>query len=122
MTGGAMQPKVNAQQPSDISMMVTLRGRHWSGVTDGRENHDDARVCANVDRTVARLRSAAEPLLTAPGSGKPRAVGAAYSLDTTDVDSSHEGEQRPLAGSHRDPSSLVRSRSCSGPLRSAPAR
>lgn len=44
-------------------------------------------VRANVDRTVARLRSASEPLLTDPQKvGKLRVVGAAYSLDTGNVD------------------------------------
>ncbi|MCJ2095728.1 carbonic anhydrase [Methylobacterium sp. J-072] len=49
-------------------------------------------VRANVDRTVTRLRSAAEPLLTDPQkSGKLRVVGAAYSLDTGNVDFFNEG-------------------------------
>ncbi len=44
-------------------------------------------VRANVSRTVARLRSASEPILTDPQkSGKLRVVGAAYSLDTGNVD------------------------------------
>ena len=44
-------------------------------------------VRANVDRTVARLRSASEPLLTDPQkAGKLRVVGASYSLDTGNVD------------------------------------
>jgi len=49
-------------------------------------------VRANVDRTVMRLRSAAEPLLTDPQkTGKLRVVGAAYSLDTGNVDFFNEG-------------------------------
>ena len=44
-------------------------------------------VRANVDRTVARLRGAAEPLLTDPQkAGTLRVIGAAYSLDTGNVD------------------------------------
>jgi len=49
-------------------------------------------VRANVDRTVMRLRSAAEPLLTDPQkTGTLRVVGAAYSLDTGNVDFFNEG-------------------------------
>lgn len=49
-------------------------------------------VRANVSRVVARLRTASEPSLLDPlKAGKLRIVGAAYSLDTGNVDFFDEG-------------------------------
>ncbi len=84
--------KENATFPGSIGQMIepivpaVLRAQSQSG-----DLLDNA-VRENVRRVVARLRTAAEPLLLEPQrTGKLRIVGARYDLDDGDVDFFDEG-------------------------------
>ena len=77
----------NTQFPGAIGQMVEPIVPAVLSVRDKPGDLVENSVRANVSRTVARLRSASEPLLTDPQkAGKLRVVGAAYSLDTGNVD------------------------------------
>ncbi|MDP4022467.1 carbonic anhydrase [Methylobacterium sp. NEAU 140] len=89
---GAVEAAVNVVQkntvfPGAIGQMVEPIVPAVLSVKDKPGDLLENAVRANVDRTVTRLRSASGPLLLDPlGSGKLRVVGAAYSLDTGNVD------------------------------------
>lgn len=82
----------NTTFPGAIGQMVEPIVPAVLSIRDKPGDFVENAVRANVDRTVARLRSAAEPILTEPQrTGKLRVVGAAYSLDTGNVDFFNEG-------------------------------
>lgn len=82
----------NTTFPGAIGQMIEPIVPAVLSVRDKPGDFVENAVRANVDRTVSRLRSAAEPLLTDPQkTGKLRVVGAAYSLDTGNVDFFNEG-------------------------------
>lgn len=84
--------KNNTTFPGAIGQMIEPIVPAVLSVRDKPGDLIENSVRANIDRTVARLRSAAEPILTDPQkNGKLRVVGAAYSLDTGNVDFFNEG-------------------------------
>ncbi|GJE59865.1 carbonic anhydrase [Methylobacterium trifolii] len=79
--------KNNTVFPGAIGQMVEPIIPAVIAIRDKPGDFVENAVRANVDRTVARLRTAASPLLTDPQkAGKLRVVGAAYSLDNGTVD------------------------------------
>ncbi|WP_375465284.1 carbonic anhydrase [uncultured Methylobacterium sp.] len=77
----------NTQFPGSIGRMVEPIVPAVLSVRDKPGDLVENSVRANVDRVVNRLRSASEPALLDPlRVGKLRVVGAAYSLDTGNVD------------------------------------
>ena len=77
----------NTQFPGSIGRMIEPIVPAVLSVRDKPGDLVENSVRANVDRVVDRLRSASEPSMIDPlRAGKLRVVGAAYSLDTGNVD------------------------------------
>lgn len=82
----------NTQFTGSIGRMIEPIVPAVLSVRDKPGDFVENSVRANVDRVVNRLRSASEPSLLDPlKAGKLRVVGAAYSLDTGNVDFFNEG-------------------------------
>ena len=82
----------NTVYPGAIGQMIEPIIPAALSVKDKGGDFVENAVRANVARTVRRLRTASEPELTDPlKAGKLRIVGAAYSLDTGNVDFFDEG-------------------------------
>jgi carbonic anhydrase len=79
--------KDNTVYPGAIGQMIEPIVPAVLSVKDKGGDFVENAVRANVSRTVARLRDAAEPMLIEPQkTGKLKVVGAAYSLDHGTVD------------------------------------
>jgi carbonic anhydrase len=77
----------NTLYPGAIGQMIEPIVPAVLGVRDKGGDRVENAVRANVSRVVQRLRTASEPeLLTPLAEKKLRIVGAAYSLDTGEVD------------------------------------